>query len=358
MSARSLGVTLLAASLMAVTAPLATAAAPPLCSVKQNMTRADQYWVTHGAGQAANNWGNATFQLGNLALARSTGAADTVTTAWAAANHYQIPNSTTQPFFPDYAAAGEVYLALQATHPDPANLKSLRDRVTAEVASVQQGHTTYWNYVDALNMAMPSFARLGVLDNSRAELDAMHTLFEYPKSKLVDAKTGLWYRDLSYVGSDTFWSRGNGWAVMALTKVLTALPASDPNRAEYRQVFQRLANALVPLQRSDGFWPVNLTNPVAHPGPETSGTAMFTYGLAWGINNGILPAATFTPVVQRAWHGLTTTALQASGLLGYVQGVADSPTSGQPADPNTTASYAVGAFLLGGEQIARLTPGC
>jgi unsaturated rhamnogalacturonyl hydrolase len=360
MSVGSTRIALLAAGVLTcglVAAPPATATTT-LCPVARSMVSADQYWVANGPNQASNNWLNATFQVGNLAMVRTTGVANHVTAPWAAANHYQLQSSTTQPFFPDFEAAGEAYLALQYFHPNPANLTALRDRVAAEVMSVQQGHTNYWNYVDALNMAMPSFAELGVLDNSSADLTTMHTLFEYTKTHLYDTQVGLWYRDPSFVGSNTFWSRGNGWAFMAMTKVLAALPTTDPHRAEYVQVFQRMAHALRPLQRPDGLWNVDLTNPADHPGPETSGTAMFTYGLAWGVNNGILPAAVFTPVVQRAWHGLTTVALQPSGLLGYVQGVAGSPSGGQPVTASDTAAYGVGAFLLAGQQIAKLTPGC
>jgi unsaturated rhamnogalacturonyl hydrolase len=360
MSARWSRLVLLVAGVVAgglVATPQATATTT-LCPVAQNMVSADQYWVANGQNQGPNNWLNATFQVGNLAMVRTTGVANHVTAPWAAANHYQLQSSTTQPFFPDFEAAGEAYLALQYFHPIPANLQALRDRVATEVASVQQGHNTYWNYVDALNMAMPSFAQLGVLDKSSADLATMHTLFEYTKTHLFDAQVGLWYRDASFVGSNTFWSRGNGWAFMALTKVLAALPATDPHRAEYVQVFHRMAYALRPLQRSDGFWNVDLTKPSDHPGPETSGTAMFTLGLAWGVNNGVLPAAVFAPVAQRAWHGMTTKALQPSGLLGYVQGVSGSPTGGGPITASSTAAYGVGAFLLAGQQIAKLTPGC
>jgi rhamnogalacturonyl hydrolase YesR len=339
-----------------VVAPQAVAA--PLCSVKQDMVSADRYWVANGTDTAPNNWQNSAFHVGNLAMVRSTGATNHVTLPWAAANNYQLQSDPSRPFFADFQAAGEAYLALYFFHPIPANLQALRDRVAAEVASVQAGHDDYWNYVDALNMAMPSFAQLGVMDNSQPDLETMHTLFESARTHLYNPLLGLWWRDASFVGTNTFWSRGNGQAMAALAKVLTQLPATDPHRAEYTRVFQRMAFTLLFLQRQDGFWNVNLTNPFEHPGPETSGTALFTYGLAWGVNNGILPAWLFTPVVQRAWHGLTTTALQPSGLLGFVQGLATGPNDAQPVTANDTAAYGVGYFLLAGQQVALLTPGC
>jgi hypothetical protein len=352
-----------------VTAPPAMAstaqsATPATCSIITDMVSADNHWVANGTDTAPPNWQNATFQVGNLAMVRTTGVTNHITLPWAAANNYQLPaDPATKPFFPDDEAAGEAYLALYYYHPTPANLQPLRDRVAAEDASVAAGNDTYFNYVDALNMAMPSFAQLGVMDNSQADLDTMHTLFEYAKSGvagrgLYNLLTGLWYRDASDIGSGTFWSRGNGWAFAALAKVLAQLPATDPHRAEYLQVYRRMALTLLAVQRPDGFWNVDLLNPFDHPGPESSGTSLFTYGLAWGINNGVLPAKLFRSTVERAWKGLTTKALQPSGLLGYVQGPAKGPQDAQPVTATDTAAYGVGAFLLAGTQMAVLTPGC
>jgi rhamnogalacturonyl hydrolase YesR len=335
----------------------------PACTVLADMNSADAYWVANGTDTASNDWQNSTFQVGNLAAVRTAGVTNHVTLPWAQANNYDLQSAPDGPFFPDYEAAGEAYLALQYYHPDTSTLAHLESRVDAEVASVQGGQTNYWNYVDALNMAMPSFAQLGVLDGSTADLDAMHTLFEYARSGvagrgLFDQSTGLWWRDAGSVGTNTFWSRGNGWALAALAKVLTVLPATDPHRAEYVQVYRRMALSLLLLQRPDGFWNVDLANPFDHPGPESSGTALFTYGLAWGVDNGVLPASIYTPVVQRAWHGLTTTALRPSGLLGYAQGPATGPSGAQPVTATDTDAYTVGAFLLAGQQVAALTPGC
>lgn len=340
----------------AVTAGQAHSAA--LCAVDQAMVTADRYWVANGPDQGSNDWQNAMFQVGNLAMVRTTGVTNHVTLPWADANQYQLQSDPARPFFPDFEAAGEAYLALQFFHPIPANLQALRDRVAAEVASVQQGHTNYWDYADALNMAMPSFVQLGVLDDSQPDLDAMHTLFEYARNHLYNPLLGLWHDNTTVAGRTAFFSRGNGQAFAALAKVLANLPATDPHRAEYAQVFRRMAVSLLVLQRPDGFWNVDLANPFDHPGPETSGTALFTYGLAWGVNNGLLPARFFTPTVQRAWHAMSTTALQPAGLLGYVQGLGSGPADSQPVTATDTAAYGVGAFLLAGQQVAALTPGC
>src|SRR5262249_4802652 len=136
----------------------------------QTMKLVDDYWVAHGTGTSSNNWQNATFHVGNLAFVTAGGGSNHVTLPWATRNKFPLQSSTTRPSFPDFDAAGEVYLDLEAFHPAPSPLASLRNRIAAENASVAAGHVTYVNYVDALNMALPSFARLGVLDHSQADL--------------------------------------------------------------------------------------------------------------------------------------------------------------------------------------------
>ena len=322
--------------------------------ILSTMASVDAYWIAHGTDQASNNWLNAAFNTGHLAYVRTAGLTDTYSLQWATNNHFALTNDSRGEFFPDPFASGDVYLDIQAYHPDPNNLTALRSRVADEVASVQSGHTSYWNYVDALNQGAPSLARLGVLDGNAADLSTMDTLFSYTRSHLLDTSTGLWWRDSNYVGTTTLWSRGNGWAAMAMAKVLDALPAADPRRAQYQSVLVSMAAALRNTQRSDGFWNVDLGDPNDFPGPETSGTAFFTFALAWGVNHGVLPAATYRPVVERAWQGMVSKAVRADGLLGYVQGTGSKPSDHQPVGSTDTTAFGVGGFLLAGSQLAVL----
>ena len=340
--------------------PASAAEAPPACPILDQMVSAGNYWVTNGTNLAPADWQNATFHVGNLALVRTTGQSNHKTLPWAQANKYLLPFEANRPFFADNEAAGEPYFDLWTYfHPELPLLNDLRKRITDEVASVQAGHKNYWNYVDALNMAMPSFARLGLVDQNPSILDAMQTLFHYTEKEaggrgLFNEFTGLWYRDARFVGTGTFWSRGNGWALAALTKVLQVLPATDPRRPEYLRVFKRMAFTLSMVQRPDGFWNSSLLNPRDHGGPESSGTSFFAYGIGWGINAGILDARWYRPVVDRAWTALSTKALQPNGLVGYVQTVGDRPGTAKVTD---TTAYGVGAFLLAGQQVAKLQ-GC
>jgi len=101
----------------------------------------------------------------------------------------------------------------------------------------------------------------------------------------------------------------------------------------------------------------NLGDPTQFPGPETSGTAFFTYGITWAINHGIPRLRDLRPVVTKAWQAMATTSVQASGSLGYVQGTGRSLPTSSRSPPSSTAAYGVGAFLLAGSELSKLCGG-
>jgi rhamnogalacturonyl hydrolase YesR len=333
----------------------APAAPPTKADILKTVKLVDDYWVKNGGGgKGAPSWQNSTFHVGNLAFVTAGGVSNHVTKPWADNNKYAIPAGGKGPYFPDNLAPGEVYLDLLPFHPETP-LGALRRRVADETKQVLGGNVKYVDYVDGLNMALPSFARLGVLDENENELAAMHKLFTYTEKQagLFDESTGLWWRDHKYVNTKTYWSRGNGWAAMAMAKVAAALPETDPRRAEYVRVLVKMAAKLKAIQGADGFWTADLGAPAKY-GPETSGTAFFTYAIAWGINNGVLPAADYRPVVEKAWQGMVSKAVAPSGRLGYVQGAGEKPSDHQPVKATDTAAYGVGGFLLAGSELSKL----
>lgn len=118
-----------------------------------------------------------------------------------------------------------------------------------------------------------------------------------------------------------------------------------------------MAQALLPIQRNDGFWNCSLADPNDFGGKETSGTALFTYALAWGINMGILDSVTYKPIVVKAWNAMVNDALHPNGMLGYVQGTGKQPSEGQPTGYDKTPDfedYGLGTFLLAGSEVYKL----
>ena len=174
---------------------------------------------------------------------------------------------------------------------------------------------------------------------------------------LFDPTENLWWRDCMYVaqrdaqGHKVFWSRGNGWVLAAMARTLARMPPSDPQYAEYAGMLQSMAARIAALQPGDGMWRTSLLSPAIYPVPETSGTALFAYAMAFGIRTGLLDEAVFGPVVQKAWDGLVTTALKPSGFLSNCQGVGEAP--GTPSTM-TSIAYCVGAFTLAATELAKL----
>jgi rhamnogalacturonyl hydrolase YesR len=93
---------------------------------------------------------------------------------------------------------------------------------------------------------------------------------------------------------------------------------------------------------------VSLLAKEAYPAPETSGSGFMTYGLAWGLNNGHLDAATYEPVVKKGWSALVN-AVGDDGKLGWVQPVGSAPDSVFATDSQL---YGVGAFLLAASEMS------
>jgi rhamnogalacturonyl hydrolase YesR len=148
-----------------------------------------------------------------------------------------------------------------------------------------------WWWVDALFMAMPSWARWARRTGDPAYLNTMDRLYAWTKTNgttspfdctgrapgLYDPAERLWYRDCRFVGQldggqKVFWGRGNGWVAAAMAETLEQLPPSDPRAAQYVTMLRDMASRLRELQGSDGMWRTSLLNPTAYPVPETSGT--------------------------------------------------------------------------------------
>lgn len=231
-----------------------------------------------------------------------------------------------------------------------------------------RGFGANWNWVDASYMAMPLFAQLGTLTDDPIYYKEMQTLFSNMKNQvgggLYNEKVGLWWRDASFKppykepnGEDCYWSRGNGWVIGALVRTLNFMPKDAPNTAEYKTILKQMCVALLKVQREDGLWNVSLHDPTHYGGKELTGSAFFLYGMAWGVNHGLLDANTFNPAIYKGWNALEKECLHPNGFLGYVQATGEQPSSGQPVTFNSVPDfedYGLGAFLLAGSEIYKM----
>lgn len=217
----------------------------------------------------------------------------------------------------------------------------------------EQACQARWCWSDALFMAPPVWFELSRLTEDRRYAAHADKEFWAASDVLYDRQERLYYRDSRFLerrdseGRKIFWSRGNGWTYAGIAKVIESLPASDPRRARYVSLYREMSAAIVSLQRTDGYWPVSLLDPSGPP--ETSGTGFFVYGLAWGVNNGLLDQARYAPVVSKGWAALEM-AVGPHGKLGWVQQVGYAPDQVQADD---TQLYGVGAYLLAASQVAQ-----
>jgi rhamnogalacturonyl hydrolase YesR len=119
-----------------------------------------------------------------------------------------------------------------------------------------------------------------------------------------------------------------------------------------------MAEALLQRQRDDGLWNPSLDDPEHFGGPELTGTALFVYGMAWGVRSGLLEEALYGPAIIDAWNGMLTVSVHPTGFLGYVQSTGEDPSDGQPLGYDKQPDfedYGVGCFLLAGSELARLS---
>lgn len=221
---------------------------------------------------------------------------------------------------------------------------------------------TLWWWCDALFMAPPVLAYYSKLTGEEKYLEAMHKYYTETYDLLYDEDEKLFARDLRYVwkgtkkdikeenGSKVFWSRGNGWVTGGLALVLQHLPSDYEHRGFYEDLLKEMASKLKAIQDKDGLWRTSLLSPESYKSGEVSGSGLFTYAIAWGINNGILDKKEYEPMVTKAWEALRK-CQNNEGMVGYVQNIGDSP---KPADATSWQNFGTGAFLLAGSEMLKL----
>lgn len=213
-----------------------------------------------------------------------------------------------------------------------------------------------WSWCDSLFMGPPTWLRLAKATGDRRYLDFAVRNWWKTSDLLYDPGEHLYFRDDSYFtrreanGAKVFWSRGNGWVMAGLVRMLQYLPADHPSRPRFIQQYREMANKILTLQQPDGLWRSSLLDPVNYPLKETSGSGFYTYAVAWGINNGLLPRGKFQPAVERAWRALLD-CVNPDGKLTHVQPIGADP---RKFSPDSTDCFGVGAFLLGGSEVYRL----
>ena len=289
------------------------------------------------------------------------------------ANHHQwTPRNGTKTVHADDQCCMQTYLERYMQTKDERMLAMSKENMEKQMAA---GKVDHWTWIDAIQMAMPAYSHMYVITKDKRYMDYAMKCYLWTRNTcgdkgMLNRKEGLWWRDADFDppykeaadGKNCYWSRGNGWVYAALARVMSDLKALGINSKTDKQYkvlyddFMLMSKALLKCQRTDGFWNVSLLSPKTYGGPETSGTALFLYGMAWGIQQGLLPAASYRPACDRAWRALAS-AVHEDGFIGYVQGTGKEPKDGQPVTYDKIPDfedYGTGCFLLGATEYAKL----
>lgn len=253
-----------------------------------------------------------------------------------------------------------------------------------------------WTWIDAIQMGLPVWAKLARISHLKGNDDEAAKYMErgwkmYACSRnelaggLWNPADGLWWRDKDFVapyrepnGEDCYWSRGNGWVYAALVRTMDAMmigkkskdyteyvdekkwkriKAMSANYKDYEADFKAMSRALLKCQREDRFWNVSLHDESNFGGKELTGTALFVYGMAWGVRHGILPRGEYLPVIADTWNAMVKECLHSNGFLGYVQGTGKEPKDSQPVGYDNEPDFddfGLGCFLLAGYEVYKL----
>ena len=224
----------------------------------------------------------------------------------------------------DMVVAGRLLFDLYTTTKEAKYLKALqtlRKQIEEQPRTASGG---FWHkkiypnqmWLDGLYMGEPFYAQYAVTFEDGKNLDDIAKQFELIQKNVRDSKTGLFYhgwdesKQMPWANKTTgtspnFWSRSLGWYAMALVDVLDYFPKDHPKQKELVSYLNQLANTLVKFQDKSGLW-YQVTDKGAVGGNylEASGTAMFTYAFAKGVNKGYLPKK-FKTAAKKAFSGMT-----------------------------------------------------
>jgi len=330
------------------------------------MTAAADWQLTHPSSHDPWDWTQAAFYTGVMAFTRVTDDGKYVA-AMRTMGEKNLWRPGLRPGHADDYAVIATYAKLYQIDRDPKMLRPATSLLNF-LASRKYDEPLAWGnaietrelaWCDALFMGPPALAAMTTATGDKRYLDLANRLWWKTTEYLYDKDEHLYFRDSRYFeprepnGKKVFWSRGNGWVIAGLVRVLEDMPEDYPDRPKYLTLYREMAAKVAAVQGTDGFWRASLLDPVSLPNPETSGTGFFVYAFAWGVNRGVLDRATFEPVVRRGWAAMAR-AVQADGMLGWVQRIGDKPGA---TSADTTEVYGVGALLLAGTEVHRLAGG-
>ena len=347
--------------------PSVRADTPAPAPILPQLKRVADWMLANPARQPIDGWVYATFYNGLAALEETPGG-EGYHAALVAIGEKNKWEPAERPYHADDICTTQMYLELYQQDHDAKMIAPTVARFDYVLAHPSPAGLSFdkknnphfldrWSWCDSLFMAPPAWARLTAVTGNRAYLDEAVKQWWITTDFLYSKTDHLFFRDSTYFakkeknGAHVYWSRGNGWVIAGVARLLAYMPADYPDRPKFEHLLVELATELKSVQQPDGFWRASLLDPAAYPDKESSGTGLICYGIAWGIHHGILDAKTFRPTVDAAWAALASS-IEPNGKVAHVQ-----PVGAQPDhfDPESTLPFGTGAVLLAGTEMLFLT---
>jgi unsaturated rhamnogalacturonyl hydrolase len=300
-------------------------------------------------------WTSSVMYTGFMAASEATGDPKYRNAMLAMSRHFdfqlreRLPNADDQSIGQTYL---ELYFQDKAGSYIGKTKAELDDLIGLKTLKANDPRLPWW-WCDALFMAPPVWAKMYKATGDRKYIDYLNAQWQKTSDLLYDKTEHLYSRDAGFVdkrepnGKKMFWSRGEGWVMGGIARTLDLLPADDKARPFYVQQLREMSARVAGLQGTDGLWHAGLLDPATYPQPEISGSALFVYAMAYGVNRGYLDAKVYRPVIARAWAGILKN-VYADGRLGNIQ-----QTGAEPAfyRPTSSFNYGVGGFMLAASEL-------
>ena len=176
---------------------------------------------------------------------------------------------------------------------------------------------------------------------------------------LLDKECGLLHQSRGFMTdakmfSDDHWSRGNGWGYIGLTELIKYLPKQSMHRKKAELYFGDMSKNILLFQTEKGLWRQEMTEPLSWE--ESSGTALFLYGLGAGIRLGILKGPEYKHAFRKGIIALVeycinsdfTTELSCPGCLCPGEGAMKGTIQAYITEklPCQNEHHSFGAFML------------
>lgn len=212
-------------------------------------------------------------------------------------------------------------------------------------------------WADDLYMSVPFLANMGLLtgetryyDDAARQILQMAERLYIPRDELFDHGWNVTSGDYD---PRFYWGRANGWTLMAMAELLEILPEDYMGRDQVLHLYRSMVRSLAPLQDGTGFWHNMLDKDETYL--ETSCTAMFTFAVAKGINEGWV-SHVYGPVAVTGWNALTTRVLENGAVDGTCEGTtfAHDNTYYYHRGKSIYATHGYGPVLYAGAEMIRL----